>query len=601
MALLALLIGSASWVGFALRYNVLDYDYSDTFGPAAWLHGDLEVVKGSIQAEVYPLIKSWLPSIISHASSITGINIADIHAIISISSSMAGLLGTAFAARFIARSWISAAITPLVLPFSWPLDLVIGYPANFYMPSVQLGYWAMAWSVLVWALWLQARSGTWMHMLSFALAGVIFDFHSTYGLILLVAFVSADLLEAARSRETLKRLLALSTTAFLLTSLPQLWSLATTPVAPLANADDWWKLMQFRKPFHIFLWNGGWAVANIVSGTLISILMFINIARNVSTTTLVRLIATLFTGLLFCSISYAAVAVWPTPRLAGLVLSRAWFLPIVALVAVGCTLPFLPCPAYRHSDNTEQLIIHRLLGAIVSLLISFSGPALVLRWVLVALLMARPLSGRLSWPSLLRVQIGRRVWWAGLLTIGAGILVAAAIITTDKATKIAAFAPQTERESWTGMTSWIRENTPRDALFLMPPYPYATASTQRSSIIDYAYSGFSVYLTSLVPFELNALESVYGVDLRRLTRGEIPAYIAREGGILCLFETRYTALLSDIERLRELRGMYPNLRFVVGFRPGVTPHEWTCGAYRGPLLPLRIAFQNEEYLVYALD
>ncbi len=51
----------------------------------------------------------------------------------------------------------------------------------------------------------------------------------------------------------------------------------------------------------------------------------------------------------------------------------------------------------------------------------------------------------------------------------------------------------------------------------MPPFPLGTDATRRSNVLDHAYAGYSVYVLSALPFEVEAMDKLYGFDLTNKT------------------------------------------------------------------------------------
>ena len=155
-------------------------------------------------------------------------------------------------------------------------------------------------------------------------------------------------------------------------------------------------------------------------------------------------------------------------------------------------------------------------------------------------------------------------------------------------------------DTWNDLTTFIREQTPAESLLIMPPYPYSIASTRRSYVLDYSLLGAAVYNPPMTSFELGALRNIYGVSLDGMSHDDIKAFLLKNEGILCLLERRYRDLIASEDKVRALKQAYPSAAFLVGFKPGVTPLEWVCGAYDGPLLPLPLAHENREYVLYDL-
>ncbi len=84
----------------------------------------------------------------------------------------------------------------------------------------------------------------------------------------------------------------------------------------------WWALMALRKPHHVLMWTGSALLALTMLAALSSLLICA-LFRYVAATQTNKLVATLLPSLLFALIGCAVVGIWPTPRLAGLVLSRS--------------------------------------------------------------------------------------------------------------------------------------------------------------------------------------------------------------------------------------------------------------------------------------
>ena len=96
------------------------------------------------------------------------------------------------------------------------------------------------------------------------------------------------------------------------------------------------------------------------------------------------------------------------------------------------------------------------------------------------------------------------------------------------------------------LARWMRTESPSDALFLMPPQPgYTSAISHRSTVMDSKSLSLPFYMRTMTAPTLDALDAIYGIDLRGMSAAELDAF----------YNTPYTLAMDrryeqlDISRL----------------------------------------------------
>ncbi|MGI9499280.1 MAG: hypothetical protein ACR2P3_04535 [Geminicoccaceae bacterium] len=584
-------------------------DYSDSAGPALWQTGDLVAVPGSIHALVYPHIASSLPAVLAWADTALGINVTDGHLVLAAFAFALALTSLAVLALYLSGSPLALALALSVGAGSWFGALHVGYGLFFFSPGFLLGSWGLVFSVAAWAVWMVRADSIAWRLPCFMLAGVVFNLHATYGLLLGVIFGLGELIALIQNRSVAKAWLVPLAAAgsFAVAALPEIISiieLLTSPLIAFRSPDDtasWWSLMAFRKPSHIFLWDHGGIQGDVAILGAIASLAILNLAFFVRRTLILRMGITLIAISLFLLLSYVGSAWLRSPTLSGLVLSRAALLAMIAVFAMIAALPIAAFRGWqRTGDPLDACRVMALSGAMFLCAQPLQGEEGLTPFLMIALLLVAAGAGWVSssrWPR----RSGSLSVLERLTTpVLVGCVVAVLTMLPAKWRSEAARMPKERSEAWRSVTDFLRDQTSKDKLILMPPYPYATATAQRSFPVDYGQFGWSVYARWLVDHEIAIAERIYGISLADRSSEEVQAYAREHGGILCLFERGYLDLVSSRKRLEELHDTWPAMAYVVAPKPGTIPDEWTCGPTANTVLDLPLAYENAAYLIYEL-
>jgi hypothetical protein len=594
-----------------LMFSAFDFnlEISNTVGPALWLSGKLILAPDSIQAAIYPQEKTWLPWLIALVDRRLGIPTEASHVALAVSSLVTGLLAIAWVGRLIGKTWWAGAIAVIVSLEAWLTRLDVGYAMEIDIPTFRLGVWGMSWALAVWALWLSLPATLATSLLVYSLTGVLLCMHPNLGVILGGVLLTGDALSflfEPRRGAILSRAL-IGFVVLLVAASPQIFLLSKYQASQAALATDqdqaWWPLMALREPFHIFLWDDtvyrepviwislGWL-------TLFFTLALLAIAKEVPRSILLRLIATGLAVAIFCAIQFAATELWPTPLIASLILTRALFLVKVAALVIIAALPFLALRRWLY-EPTQSAGFCTFCYGLAAILIALPDPSTTLKVTAAAALglgtVATYFPGAID-----RYRSDQRPLWP-LSTAAAALIMPAVLVglVANKITYSFSLMAAKPTQTWLQTTEFLRTSTAKDSLMLMPPYPYATVSARRTSLLDYEQFGLPyAYMHLTVSKESKLLRQIYGIDLTRYTPRSLAEFLESRGGRLCFLEHSYLSVISSESRIDSLKRDHPALAYVVGFKPGVTPMWWRCGRQESPLLRLPRAFENEEYVVY---
>lgn len=583
-----------AWLTAIGRPDIRIVTSADSMVPAAILAGEIIAVQGSLMAAALDGLSFLAPHVFHGLARLTGIGLVEAHIAgwaISVVCA-AGVLGMV-AARLAGSIW-AAPLLLIALPFSRVHEASIGYPLLAFEPRLQTGAMGQSLALCIWGAWLVYARSPRRHYAACLLAGGLFNLHPGYGLGLIAILALGALLERLPAVRPAVMTAAVGLGISLLGATPLLVSMLTPDGGPNATFDetDWWALMAFRKPFHVFIWDHA-AFSRLV--VLLALLMSLGLMayRQFPKGVPDRLLATVAIGAIAAATGFVSVEILPWPRLAGAVPSRVLFLVTTAAVLMICTLAF----RQRTSMAGAMLLSALALSHFISL-----GNAQVVALIMLVVVPA----------VLMHVEHGSRHRLADRMTsvLQRWNLVAASVTAAAVVALLCSAIAEAQRridarmdrypDSWNAVMDWMRTSTPKEALFLMPPYPYAVYLSRRSNLVDYYYIGVSVYVFNLVPRELALLRKLYDVELHGQSPEQVAQHIAAEGGILCLLEKGYRRLISTEDRLRTTKKHFPRLDFALGFKPGTLPPEWTCGPHLHAVLDLPIAFQNDKYVVYDL-
>lgn len=536
---------------------------------------------------------------------------------------------TAIASMFIGAAcvvWrlVGSPLPIFLLAFLYPLGwfgfLIVGYVGITGTITGPTGIWAQGWAALIWGLWFALPGHGALARIPFGLAGLLIGIHPIVGGILssiLFGEIAVRLLRAKGARTAVARSGLLDAGAFALGLIPFLFTLSPGLRALSAASFDpelWWRLMLFRKPFHVYLWDG-WDLAKATISIALVLALWANLRRSLDRVRNAKIVTTIGVVVVFFVVSYVVIALVPTPRFAGMVLSRAGFILAQMSVMFVCALPWL---VWRERDHRHLRFTLALSALILSIstLPPWWAPSPRSTWIPVALigvLLASALLGERGamWrpPRWLRVSLPATIY----ALIALFVYQAAAVWGGHKASRLAFqeandIAPGVGRDvyelEWRTVKTWLASNTRPDATLMLPPClsGYFSPGLPRVSILSYAIIGSSVYNFGTVAKEADALRDIFGIDLRALDRNSIVRLKQEAGGVLALLDARYLALTADAARLISLKRNYPELRFVVTAKSGGYLPEF-CSTEKSPSDPagLPIALATTNLVVIDLD
>jgi hypothetical protein len=601
------------WCAVLLR-QIANYNYADTFGPTLVALGEITLVPDSAAAHFYGSARTMLPVAMAAVCSALDVTPESLHRAVTLGTMIVGLLGPAAAAATIARTWWAGVLVVASMPFAWVFALSVGYHAPFWTGYALAGYWGLGWVCAVWGVWFVGPQRGWRAYLPFCLTGLVFLAHPGWGLVLFAVLgldEAIGLWTATGARREALRSTAFKACLVALVAAPEIVLILgnlTQPDGSESN-DAWWTLMQFRKSFHVFIWEGGMPFAQLAKLAILTALCTAVARPLLDGGQRRRLAATILGVSALVMLSYGSVEIVPIPSIAAIVVSRG--MALLAAAAIVLVAAAVMAAREQGVPATLALYVALLALAIPAELEAVSWISNTLMATMPAFLQPANHAGfsfLVAATALATALLFRRTGRAAAMvpshvppmrsTAAAALAI---VVTFWKLPLVPASQGAVPPATWTALTDCVRERTPRTALLVTPPYPYSIASTRRSFILDYVFLGASIYNAAMTPFEFDALRAIYGVDLRGKSRDDVRQYLARNKGILCLLERAYRELLADEGKVRALKAAYPSASHLVGFRPGVTPHEWTCGKHESPVLPLPTVCANDDYVLYDLS
>jgi hypothetical protein len=598
--LIVFLVALAYWSYRLVASYDMVLEFTDLLPWARALAGQFFVEDGSILHIIYPEVPTYLPAMMAWLDG-WGISPEMTQLVLVHVSMWLGFGGVYAIAWYFSRSHWAGLVAAALLSGTWLNTLSVGYGLFFWVHHPAIGIMSGAWAIAIWALWLNLDQSRRLWPLPYLLAALLIYLHPTNALILGGSFGFAALISAFTAWPDWRAFLrpAAGIAIFFVAALPLVFSLLQQGAdsGPLDSAS-WWALMALRKPHHVLMWSG-WALASVALLVILCAVLTGLLSRHVSHRTTAQLVGTLVSCALFAAIGYTVVVLVPSPRLAGLVLSRSLDLVVAIIVAAATALAAIRMA--RTDGNTRRTML-----ASAALVVVVFGALPVEAWWTIS-----------SWsvPVFLAVfaivSLNRRYWPFGpaptqrmlaafVLALPLALAAGAMQAGYQKASTAAyLLASNRAPPLWAATTAWIRDNTAPHSLLLMPPYPYGTDATRRSNVLDHLYMGYSVYVLKALPFELDALRRIYGLELSGKTIADVQQMIAEgpSSSAGCLFEQGYASLLADSARVRRLSNYY-SIDYVVGFQPDAKPEQWSCVTFIGPKLDLPIVYENEVYIVY---
>ena len=319
------------WLVVLNASGPFDLSGNDFMANAAAKLGLLTFPPGLLITKFCSVIPSLGPSVLAFLAQRMGGDLNTAALLMDSSAIILGMVGPALVAWRLSGSPVPVFLLALLYPVGWLTFLIVGYPGVSWSISAPAGLWAQGWAIFVWSLWFVFPvRGPW-GLIPFFLAGVLIDFHATYGIILAAIFfgeIAYRFLFQPREKFRILQIGLLKVAILVIAAAPFFLALGPSLYATSSrhfDADLWWRLMAFRKPFHVFLWNER-DVQNAFEQFSIFFLLWANVRPLLEKIEVSKLHATAWMVAAFCLVSYVALVLVPTPRLVGLVLSRSGFI-----------------------------------------------------------------------------------------------------------------------------------------------------------------------------------------------------------------------------------------------------------------------------------
>ena len=632
------------------------FSSSDTLIPALWLKGDLILVEGASEYISVPLMLTKLPYLEVWLSNLLNINLLAIERSLAVSGILFSLLGFVIAGYAIKRNLLVGILAATIYPISWVSNLLFGYSYNMVSAPGNTGTWAMAVSVFIWAIWLLIDRSGYQRIIPYAMTGILFNFHPTYAVILIVVFISLDIYRAfttpgSRFFKKIKHTYW-NIGIFIILGLPQFISIIRTfGLARNASAHDWWKIMFFRKMHHLLPWRNPEYLLGFIVIVAIYLLLLKMIKPSITHDKYNKLLISFVVVNLFVLLNILGVEIFWNPLIASLTLTRASFLIAVLIILIISQYSFDQLELLKEKTvaNNNDLITGFLLPVLFLssvqwyisgiIVLVFLVLHYVLKkfnksippWIVVLLGVTYLLSVFVLWGhyyrivffALIIIYLLIVIYLLNKFTVIKNtinmlktkkyfyikcflIVISLFIITIGHLFNLNGIQQLVRSpggdtasiENWRDLTDWMRTETSRESLFLMPPYPvYSTAISHRSSIIDAGSLGNSVYVSTLTEFEIKALRVIYDIDLSSKSQSEIINIGSDYHNVM---ERAYDKALNN-ERIIEIKKEYPKLSYVVGLQPGGVYPRRDTGPFEGSILDFPIAFSNDMYVVYFVE
>lgn len=360
------------------------YGHSDAIVPARWLRGDFEPVQGSYQYYWARHILSMVPRIEAGLAAMLNEDVLEMERWRSLIGTVMAFLGLFFAGHALNGSPAVGLISSAVLPLSWIGKNMIGYDFLIWTGRPNVGNFGMAASVLIWAVWLTARRDTRCRLAAYLLAGLLFNIHAMYAVILLAIFVLFDIYVSVIVRESdrpmLKslRLTVVGAIGFLILSLPQLLVHVSLFGGLRANnsPDTWWRLMFAFKLHHVMPWrflradDGLYGVLMLV--VLFGLGLYV-VKPCIRQLVWRKLLLTLGAVLALVVFNVVAVEVFWSSFIASLTLSRSTFLLPIGVLVMASQLSWRYVSAPADMADSRGRLIGRSETLLLPVLL-LSGP-----------------------------------------------------------------------------------------------------------------------------------------------------------------------------------------------------------------------------------
>ncbi len=638
------------WAAFVFLALNTNFNASEYGLSAGIIQGDIIPAQGSVTAWISPFLLTKGGYLVSLAMHVTGWSAYETLKAVSPILVFIGLFAIYWiTGRLAGTPWAGLAAV-LVLPGSWLNQTIIGFHLSFWTGNMTAGTWGIIGSAVTMAAWLRLPNRGWRAAIPWFMAGLVFCLHVTFGGILAVALCLGHMMDGSQRLGERWRHQLIFAAVFLFSAFPLLMDLVHQAPAIIKGSDelteDWWRLMILRKNFHLFLWGGpnaafGWRraleLALLTGGTVYVAWSMLDVQVR---TKIVGIVAAV---VIFCAISLVGELVLQSSSIISLILTRSTILAALLVLVLSCVIP-----ARLIMNNTGYSAMAILLGLSLPILLAFSPAENWIRLLMLAVLMALAVHRRSQSGGALTLLTGIVVTYSyrqatemeaisamtqialfagsffllgrfisrtrenddtfsprhscphrlARVAVTAGI--ALLFLLAYKATILKSRANEALTEEWLGAIHWLRNNTPKDTIVLVPPYPYADVSLSRSHVYNYLWMGFSIYVKHAVPLEMDRLRLIYGIDLSSMNRADIWKLV-HQPGLLCLVEKGYVEAVSDTGRLSAIEKLVPGLRYVMAPRQGVTPPQWSCGKAQAKTMDLPVAYSNSDYVIYFLS
>jgi len=231
--------------------RILQYqsvDASDTLIPSLWLSGNLLLHPQSTDYHFFPHVASFAPHVQAWISRISRLDMLAIERYRALAGVIIGFFAMFLTGYALKRSFATAAIAAAIIPLSWP-HTTLGYQFFLWKNMIFMGFWSMGACALIWSLWLVIGHRPRWRYLPAALAGLLFNLHPTYAVILAVVFLVFEFRDGLTllrgARPFFLRHILTSASFFAILGAPQIVRLTASPIPGLDPSleNSWWWIM----------------------------------------------------------------------------------------------------------------------------------------------------------------------------------------------------------------------------------------------------------------------------------------------------------------------------------------------------------------------
>lgn len=347
-----LVVISISWAVTQLpsiQAGIYYLNNTDTLIPVLWLNGDIVLTPDVAEYYYVPYIATWFPYLHIFIANITGLSIESVEFIRIFIQIVLGFLILFTVGLVISRNALIGLLTALWWPFIVTLRHEFGYGAVYHFGwAGALGLFAGVIAIFLFGMWLKFSNTRWRLMLYIS-GGVLFNFHPTWAVVLLLTFGVGDLVAHFEARRPVKALfgqLVVPSVIAILMTLPGLYLFLNARNQIGGGTYDvelWWKLMEFRKEHHIFPWEN---FPPYIAYMLITLLLIHWNRHQLMPAIALRLMTTWLLVLLIILATFIGVEWFRSPTVASAVLTRisVFMSPIGLILALMLFLEFKELP-----------------------------------------------------------------------------------------------------------------------------------------------------------------------------------------------------------------------------------------------------------------